>query len=186
MIKVYSLLISDKKIFRGCLTDSTNSRLLCEQDGTTCVKCSLSGCNNQPKFKDPSLSCVKCNDTTDCAYGQNLNAAEVCQNSVPFAVSESCYMRIVNKTSLVERGCTLDVATEKENWCTTANDCEICNKSGCNTANVRYHWCIVCSSEINGVCSVITDSNNFIEQCNGDPYPHNMIGCFTMNKGKIS
>lgn len=55
---------------RGCMTDSKDTRLLCEQNPERCVVCDESGCNDRPLFVEPELSCFKCRDSTDCAYGQ--------------------------------------------------------------------------------------------------------------------
>lgn len=83
-------------MFRGCLSDSTHIRLECENDNInkqgTCVKCSGSGCNSQPKVRKAELSCAKCSDTKECAFGQNSSTAIVCLNDVVFGEEESCFV----------------------------------------------------------------------------------------------
>lgn len=87
----------DKKIYRGCLTDASDHRLLCEQDSSDkkgiCVKCSGSGCNNMPRVRPPLLSCVHCKKSHECAFGQDKNNAVTCKSQIPFGTDESCYTR---------------------------------------------------------------------------------------------
>lgn len=82
-------------MYRGCLSDPSNERLLCDQSGEhklgTCTKCSKSGCNNQPKWAAPKLSCLKCENTKACAFLQDASDAIPCQKYVPFGITESCY-----------------------------------------------------------------------------------------------
>lgn len=55
---------------RGCMSDSKNSRMLCEENGDMCVTCNKGGCNNHGPDAAAKLSCHKCNDSSGCAYGQ--------------------------------------------------------------------------------------------------------------------
>lgn len=50
-----------------------------------------SGCNNQKKFRKPQLSCVKCNDREECAFGQDPTAAIACEKDVVFGDVETCF-----------------------------------------------------------------------------------------------
>lgn len=84
----------DKKMYRGCLGDESTARLMCEKNDPAigkCVKCSEDGCNNQPKLKKAEISCVKCNDAIDCAYGQVSANASDCIKDVIFGNEESCF-----------------------------------------------------------------------------------------------
>lgn len=81
-------------MYRGCLSDASNDRLMCEQNDPEigkCVKCSENGCNNQPKVKKAEISCVQCEDATDCAYGQVAANAKTCIEDVIFGNEESCF-----------------------------------------------------------------------------------------------
>lgn len=90
----------DQKIYRGCLSDSTNDRLMCDQSEKHqlgfCDTCSGSGCNNQTKMAKPKLSCLKCNDEKACAYHQYAQDAEPCQKIVLFGDKESCFTYHLN------------------------------------------------------------------------------------------
>lgn len=85
----------DQKIYRGCLSDSSNERLMCDQSEKhqlgVCSTCTGSGCNKQPKFQKPKLSCLKCDDEKSCAYPQKSFDAEPCQKNVLFGDEESCF-----------------------------------------------------------------------------------------------
>lgn len=87
--------IEENKIYRGCLTDPSEERLLCDQETPNktkkCVKCGESGCNNLPKIRKASLSCVHCEKSEECAFGQQKKKASPCQNDVPFGYQETCY-----------------------------------------------------------------------------------------------
>lgn len=93
--------MADKKMFRGCLSDATNERLLCElvnehQNGS-CVKCNTTGCNNQPKYKKPKLSCMKCTGSKECAFGlvDTVNSTD-CKEQVVFGEEETCYTQTID------------------------------------------------------------------------------------------
>lgn len=57
-----------------------------------CVKCSYNGCNNQSKSRSPELSCLKCNDTKLCAFGQDVSLATKCSRNVQIGEEESCFI----------------------------------------------------------------------------------------------
>lgn len=84
------------------MSDSTNARMLCnvavESKIGTCHKCSSDGCNNQPKFRKPTLSCMKCTgtDSEECAFGQNLSNAVACEKPVVFGDKETCFTHSFN------------------------------------------------------------------------------------------
>lgn len=67
------LILLDKNIVRGCMSDSTEQRLLCESankyNNGSCVVCNGSDCNNQPKYGKAKLSCMSCSGAEDCAFG---------------------------------------------------------------------------------------------------------------------
>lgn len=88
---------------RGCLSelnDRTNERILCEEnnknDNGTCVICLNTGCNNQPKERQPKLSCLNCNGSEECAFGFNASMAVPCRNDVTLGDAESCFTRSIN------------------------------------------------------------------------------------------
>lgn len=89
--------MKENKIYRGCLTDPSEERLLCDQQVPNktkkCVKCGESGCNDLPKIRKASLSCVHCDKSEECAFGQQKEKAIPCQNDVPFSHQETCYTR---------------------------------------------------------------------------------------------
>lgn len=85
----------DQKIYRGCLSDSSDGRLMCDQSEKYnlgfCDMCSGSECNNQPKMTKPKLSCLKCNDEKACAFAQDTYDARPCHKNVLFGQKESCF-----------------------------------------------------------------------------------------------
>lgn len=87
--------ILDNIIYRGCLTDTSDHRLLCEKDDPNkkdlCLKCRASGCNNVAKVRPPSLSCIHCDKSAECAFGQDKKKATLCKSDVTFGAYESCY-----------------------------------------------------------------------------------------------
>lgn len=98
-MSLFPSLSKDKKMFRGCLSDASDVRLKCEKSDErnlgTCVKCSGSGCNNQPKVAKSKLSCFKCIDSKECAFGQNGTDPVSCVDKVPFGIQESCYTHAI-------------------------------------------------------------------------------------------
>lgn len=82
-------------IYRGCLTDPSEERLLCDQQtpnkSSRCVKCGESGCNDMPKMREPLLSCVHCSESEECAFGQSREKAILCKSSIQFGNEESCF-----------------------------------------------------------------------------------------------
>lgn len=83
-------------MFRGCWSDSTPARLECGAKADTkqgkCVTCTASGCNDKPKVKPTELSCVKCLDSKECAFGQSSSSPITCMNDVAFGDEESCFV----------------------------------------------------------------------------------------------
>lgn len=82
----------------------------------------------------------------------------------------------------VQRNCTLDVNFDS-NWCQEEKGCEKCQRSGCNTENVRHTQCLRCQSDISGECNKISDPNRLIEQCDHLTYSYEKRGCYTTIKG---
>lgn len=176
----------DNKISRGCLTDTANSRILCNESFPTCEICTRDACNNHPKLRAAKLSCFQCNDTEKCGYGQMVPMANnaVCTNDVMFSHTESCFVH-KDKDNNIFRNCTLDHpnAVKDPNWCKAKANCKKCHQADCNNENVRYDRCAICQSGVNGECSTLQDKSNFIKSCNG-PYPYDKRGCFTMVQSK--
>lgn len=77
------------------MTDRGDGRLLCERihpnDKSVCIKCGTTGCNNVARVKPPTLSCVNCDKSNECAFGQDKSTATACKNDVPFGSEETCY-----------------------------------------------------------------------------------------------
>lgn len=164
----------DGEMHRGCLTDTTDSRLLCEQPGSECVKCSENGCNNQPQHREPQLSCVYCEDSTDCAFGQVNVELKKCESNVSFTSNETCFTHADPIIGSVKRGCTLD-----DDSCASDRSCKECKDIGCNVQNVNFHSCLQCESKLGGECSQMDDPKKFYEQCTNSVYPLSKRGCYT-------
>lgn len=80
-------------MYRGCLSDTSEARLLCERgDNGTCAKCPNSGCNDRSKFRKPKLSCIQCSDSESCAFGYDPKEAKPCTQEVAFGDEESCFV----------------------------------------------------------------------------------------------
>lgn len=87
-------------MYRGCLSDPSEARLMCELDAKhqngTCKKCATSGCNDEPKFDRPKLSCVKCSNDEECAFGRDAAEAKQCTKDVMFGEKESCFVHAIS------------------------------------------------------------------------------------------
>lgn len=86
------------KIYRGCLTDPSEERLLCDRQekDNICIKCAETECNDMPKLREPSLSCVHCHSkiSEECGFEQDKTSAIRCKKSILFGRQESCYTLI--------------------------------------------------------------------------------------------
>lgn len=185
-------------MFRGCSSDSTKIRLQCDknEDGM-CIKCSGSGCNDQPKIRKAELACVQCNGTAECAFGQDSATATACLNDVKLGDEESCFVRTLpgNNTNylsllkvsvqFIERGCTLDANTTHPEWCKEDTDCETCSGDGCNTRNVQTTSCLQCKSDAKGYCAKVSNTTEFFVKCDHSSYSYDKRGCFTIFKGTL-
>lgn len=80
-------------MFRGCLSDTSDARLLCERGNEfgACHKCPESGCNDQSKLRKPTIGCIKCNNAESCAFGHDQVDALPCTEDVLFGEVESCF-----------------------------------------------------------------------------------------------
>lgn len=96
-------LLSEKKMFRGCFSDTTEARMLCGRidlhEHGTCIRCSSDGCNDQQKFLKPELSCVNCKDSDECAYGQNSADAIPCTKDIVLGDQETCFTHSISSMS---------------------------------------------------------------------------------------
>lgn len=169
-------------MYRGCMTDTTDSRLLCQLGN--CFVCDESGCNNQTLYSEPEISCIKCNASIECAFGQPEAEPENCLNPVLFGVEETCYTKLFDDGT-VERGCTLDATDDDPDWCDESSDCQTCEYEGCNIENIRISSCLQCESEYGADCAVLDDPSEFIEPCyvTAEPYPYSKRGCYTIKQG---
>lgn len=103
--QIFNLLFNfsaEKIVVRGCLSDSTNESKICKDyeifDHDVCIKCSVTGCNKHSTYRQPTLSCVKCSDSEECAFGENLSKSSECIKNVSLNDKESCYTRAIGKT----------------------------------------------------------------------------------------
>lgn len=201
-------MLLDKKIFRGCLSDASDERLLCERvnehKNGSCVKCNTTGCNNQPKIEKPTLSCMNCTGSQECAFGLiSLNASVPCKRPVLFGDKETCYtqstdgivifltLRLlfqlfsVNYLKIlginVARGCTLDATYNglAEDWCKEEYGCITCAENNCNHQNGRFSKCVRCEGDLRSDCAAGPKLIDYIGQCDRSPYPYSKRGCYT-------
>lgn len=66
----------------------------CESGKAKCVQCDGNGCNDAPKRKMPTLSCIQCDRSAECAFGQKHIEPTPCQSDVLLGVAESCYVHV--------------------------------------------------------------------------------------------
>lgn len=60
----------------------------------------------------------------------------------------------------------------------------MCSKPGGNNQNVRFHWCLVCQSDVKGNCGIISNVAEHGEECDSSAtYPYSKSGCYTIFKG---
>lgn len=86
---------TDEHVYRGCLSDSSDHRLLCDQDqkkNHSCITCEESGCNDTPKIRPSTLSCIQCRGSHECAFGFEKDSASRCKADVRLGLEESCYI----------------------------------------------------------------------------------------------
>lgn len=97
-ILIFSMLLFssiDEHVYRGCLSDSSDQRLLCDKEqkqNHSCITCEKSGCNDTPKIRPSTLSCIKCEKSPDCAFGFEKDSAAKCKADVRLGLEESCYI----------------------------------------------------------------------------------------------
>lgn len=175
-------MLAATQLFRGCISDPYDSRILCDDNPESCVKCMASGCNVNPKLHDAELSCHQCDSTDECAFGQQSGMEAKCTKKVPFLSHESCYTLATNNGKVIKRGCTLDYFANEE-ACKEEADCRKCPLAGCNNNNLRYHQCVVCNSDETGECLKLENPKSLTRQCDGDPYSYDKRGCYTMKIG---
>lgn len=148
-----------------------------------CEICDGNNCNNRTLYRASFKSCVKCNDDTECAFGQDSGKTENCTMGVYFGRIESCFVRSFDNGT-VQRGCTVDVDQYKWNWCTDTDNCTECFTDGCNSFNVKYHSCGQCKGDKDGECAKLSNPGDFIKKCdNTEHYPYSKHGCYTIEQG---
>lgn len=170
------------QLFRGCISDPFDSRILCDDNPESCVKCMKSGCNSQPKIQNSKLLCHQCDSTDECAFGQQTGLETKCTKKVPFLSNESCYTLASDDGKVIKRGCTLEYFVN-ENMCKEDAGCRKCPDEGCNNGNLKYQRCVVCNSNETGDCTKLDDPNMLMKQCDGEPYSHDKRGCYTITIG---
>lgn len=91
---IFNFQFSDNHVYRGCLSDSSDHRLLCDQDqneNRSCITCEKSGCNDTPKIRPPTSSCIQCSKSSECTFGFEKDSAASCKEDVRLGLEESCY-----------------------------------------------------------------------------------------------
>lgn len=84
--------ILDDNVYRGCLSESSDHRLLCDLSKENCIKCAKFGCNDVPKIRPSALSCIQCSGSAECAFGFEKDSATKCKGKVQLGLVESCYV----------------------------------------------------------------------------------------------
>lgn len=171
-----SVLDDDMNIVRGCKTD-TEIFEICTEKEDQCRSCKTDGCNYEPKFSKPKLSCIKCTSTafdSSCEWGFNQNKALLCQEDLALGDQEECYIQ-TNDSKSVSRGCLND----DKNACTNATTCKkICSTAGCNNENILKDSCIICDSKTNPLCASSRPKIN-PTTCTNEIQEYNKQGCVT-------
>lgn len=174
--------------YRGCLsaaTDPTNVSQMCQDNPKFCVTCAEQLCNGKPKLRDPLRSCVVCNDSVECRWRQEINAAETmrCQKPVYFYYqNEYCY-DLETAEGNVRRGCLIDEPEVCE-----ANSCNVCGDYACNRKSYEEQWCIQCSSTEGGERGRNCDSKPEAIggwRCQVDPL-YQARGCYSYRDGECA
>lgn len=171
----YFFLDENSSVHRGCLSDTDNATVSCQEDEIKCKTCQTSNCNSESVMKEPELTCITC-DTThsdECNWGFAVTSgsAKKCEKERYFYEEETCYILAVSDQTI--RGCTLD-----GNVCRVSSSCELCNDEGaCNSANTAQQACIECSSDEDADCGPEPDAMKTVI-CPGIVlYDHR--GCYT-------
>lgn len=173
----------EQNLHRGCTNDESSISKLCLNEPSKFEICDGHGCNDRALNKVPSRTCIKCQDDTECAFGQISDKVKQCDMGVYWGRQEACFTR-THPNGIVERGCTVDSKEKSWNWCLDAENCVECSENGCNTANVRYHSCGQCSGDKDSDCATLPHSNAFIKQCDTvKHYPYAKRGCYTIKEG---
>lgn len=185
-----NLFVGTGEMHRGCLSDTSYARMLCDQGFGVCKKCSFNGCNNEPKHRPSTLSCMHCNDSAECAFGLDESKHYRCHKMPLFGDVETCYTFNPDGGSRVERGCTLDSDLYhhiSSKWCEFNRYCTECYYPGCNSENVKFHSCAVCDTAMgNKDCDDPHDISKYFKSCSyGSYYSYEKRGCFTWQHSKL-
>lgn len=165
-------------MYRGCQSDASQIQENCQAEPGHCTVCTGNGCNVHDRSRRPTLDCVYCNRTNDCAYGQMPESmiTAACHNDVLFKRSETCY--IDRTLTGVHRGCTLDVR-RSDNWCNDRESCTMCTGNQCNRKNAFPQLCYKC----NGTGCEQEQNETSLIVCPGI-FGRGRAGCYTNVKGK--
>lgn len=194
----------DKTVYRGCLSENSAMSSKCKHDNN-CIKCVASGCNEMPKVRRSLLSCVQCNKSKECGFGQDEGEAIPCKNEVTIGSTETCFTNfnsgdlsllfrayviirivahffqlLIQDEGWAERGCTIGIHM---NFDANSHYTGICSKSGCNNNNVLHSYCVSCIGGLKDECATLKYPENFIKKCNGT-YSYDQRGCYTLIKSK--
>lgn len=174
------LISADNRMYRGCKSDSSDLQNECHLHPERCKVCKGDGCNAHDRTKKPTMSCVFCNRTQDCAYGQMPMSmiTQSCRNKVLFAQTESCY--IERTATGVRRGCTLDI-DDNDRWCKGSGNCTLCDENKCNRENAYQQRCHECS----GPSCAAAQNQSTSNICLGI-FERTKAGCYTNVKGKLN
>lgn len=167
--------------YRGCYNAEDAGTAYCMAHLDKCLACSTPGCNNNPSYSESTLTCHKCDSTTDsnCEYSQEGQASARCEYNTFLGVTEQCYTH-KNANGVVSRGCLLELSADHDirKKC-EANDeeCLKCEGSGCNlaTTEIDYGECVLCDGSVDPNCALLGESYATIK-CG--PSSDDVGGCF--------
>ncbi|XP_058814960.1 protein eyes shut homolog isoform X3 [Topomyia yanbarensis] len=130
--------VIDNIIHRGCLSQTS---LSCDPSSSTCLSCTNTGCNGQPKEFDSTLSCVQCHGFSNCTY---TTESTPCEGTVVLGNEDMCYSAWHNG-ELLQKGCLRKAASA----CDHPATCEFCSCDGCNlvTSDSPDIPCLVCEGD---------------------------------------
>lgn len=164
-------------MYRGCKSDRSVAQNECQLHPAWCKQCKGNGCNTHDRTTKPTLTCLYCNRTIECLYGQMPSSSIVqpCHNHVLFNQHESCFIH--RSARGVSRGCTLDIEGD-DRWCSSNGNCTQCPDNKCNRENAFAQRCYQCSGPD---CVQISNESTAID-CPGI-FGRPRAGCYTNFKG---
>ncbi|KAG5684539.1 hypothetical protein PVAND_013766 [Polypedilum vanderplanki] len=158
---------------RGCLSDSNIYTDLCTSNTSHCDICSTPNCNNKSVKRSPSLSCIKCDSSSDpkCLWGFSESSAMPCLRDLYFYEEESCFTFYVSEKTII-RQCTLD-----SNVCKNNPLCSLCKTNACNIEQKANLYCHECTSDENFAC--LNELEKVQNVSCQQPVTYENRGCYT-------